>query len=445
MLGTALAIVGRAADKESPAKKAPVKKPAAGKIAKKNAKPLPDGPYWPQWHGPDRNGISPDTGLLKKWPDGGPALAWKCSGLGGGFSGVSIADGRIYSMGDRDGQQVLHARELEGGKELWALRVGDPWSNYSGPRCTPAIDDDRVYALGTHGDLVCADAASGKEIWRKSLPRDFGGKMHSVWGFSESPLVDDDKVLCTPGGPQAGIVALDKKTGATIWASTIPPLGDKGGDGAAYASIVIGNGCGVKQYVQLMGRGVVGVAADNGQFLWGYNRIANNTANIPTPLVKDDFVFCSTGYGTGAALVRLEPANNGIEPVEVYFLEGNELQNHHGGMVMIGDYIYLGHGHNNGAPTCIEWKTGKRKWRKDRGPGRESAAVTFADGNLYFRYQDGVMALIAAQPKAYELRGEFKLPDVQQPSWPHPVITGKKLYLREQDNLFCYDIAQGSK
>ena len=169
----------------------------------------------------------------------------------------------------------------------------------------------------------------------------------------------------------------------------MPALGDRGGDGAAYSSIVIGNGGGVRQYVQLMGRGVVGVAANDGKFLWGYNRVANGTANIPTPMVHGDYVFCSSGYQTGAALSKLEPAGGGVKAEEVYFLDGKELQNHHGGMIMLGDYVYCGHGHNAGAPTCLEWKTGKIMWRQNRGPGSGSAAVAYADGNLYFRYENG--------------------------------------------------------
>jgi outer membrane protein assembly factor BamB len=235
-------------------------------------------------------------------------------------------------------------------------------------------------------------------------------------------------------------VALDKMTGAEIWRSAIDLTGDRGGDGAAYSSIVIGNGGGVRQYVQLMGRGVVGVAAKDGKFLWGYNRVANRTANIPTPLVHEDYVFCSSGYQAGAVLLKLEAVGSGVQADEVYFLEGKEFQNHHGGMIMLGDYVYCGHGHNGGAPTCLEWKTGKTVWRHNRGPGTGSAAVGYADGSLYFRFQDGVMALVAATPKEFEDRGHFKIPDVEQPSWSHPVITGGRMYLREQDNLFCYDV-----
>lgn len=423
LLAVASCLTGSAADKRSAAKHAA-------------------GADWPQWRGALRDGISSDSGLLDEWPEGGPPSLWKANGLGRGFSSISIADGRIFTMGDRDAGEFVIALNVADGKELWSQRISDVWEpqGYAGPRCTPTVDGKRIYVLGPHGDLVCLQAESGKEVWHRNMKADFGGRMHSGWGYSESPLVDGDKLICTPGGPDAAIVALDKKTGSEIWRSTIPSLGDNGGDGAAYSSIVIGNGGGVRQYVQLMGRGVVGVATKDGKFLWGYNRVANRTANIPTPLVHGDYVFCSSGYQAGAVLLKLHAADDGIKADEVYFLEGKEFQNHHGGMIMVGDAVYCGHGHNAGAPTCLEWKTGKTLWRHNRGPGTGSAAVAYADGNLYFRFQNGVMALVGATPQGYEEKGQFKIPAVEQPSWPHPVIAGGKLYLREQDALLCYDV-----
>ncbi len=405
------------------------------------AKRVP-GTEWTQWRGEHRDGISADSGLVNEWPENGPPLAWKTNGLGSGFSSISISDGRIFTMGDREAGQFVIALNLADGKELWSTRISDIWEpkGYSGPRCTPTVDGARLYALGPHGDLVCLDVEGGKEVWHRNLNSDFDGRMHSHWGYSESPLVDGERLICTPGGPDTAIVALDKKTGAEIWRSSIPLLGDRGGDGAAYASIVIGHGGGVRQYVQLMGRGVVGVAAKDGRFLWGYNRVANRTANVPTPLVHGDYVFCSSGYQTGAALLKLQADGGGVKAEEVYFLEGKEFQNHHGGMIILGDYLYAGHGHNAGAPTCLEWKTGKTVWRHPHGPGMGSAALGYADGNLYLRFQDGVMALVGATPEEYQEKGHFKIPGVEQPSWSHPVIAGGKLYLREQDALLAYDI-----
>jgi outer membrane protein assembly factor BamB len=414
--------------------------PGAEKLPVKN----PGGPYWPQWRGDKRDGIAADTGLLDKWPAAGPELVWKATNLGSGFSSLSIADGRIYTMGDRADGQFVIALDLAGGKQLWATPIGDVWEpgGYAGPRCTPTVDGANLYVLGPHGDLVCLNAATGKVIWRRKMQEDFGGRMHSGWGYSESPLVDGDKLVCTPGGRDAAIVALDKRTGREIWRSKIPQLGPQGADGAAYSSIVVSSGGGVRQYVQLMGRGVVGVAARDGDFLWGYNRVANGTANIPTPVVEGDYVFAASGYGAGAALLKLVPDAAGVKAEEVYYLDGKDFQNHHGGMILLGDYLYAGHGHNAGAPTCLEWKTGQTVWRHNRGPGSGSAAVAYADGNLYFRFQDGLMALIGATPDAYREKGTFRIPGVEQPSWSHPVIAGGKLYLREQDALYCYDVKQ---
>ena len=400
---------------------------------------------WPQWRGPNRDGVSGETGLLQSWKAGGPGVAWRASGLGTGYSSVAVAGGRIFTMGDVGGSQQLIAINAADGKQVWMARVGAPWvDEMGGPRGTPTVDGDLVYALGTEGDLVCVEAATGKERWRRSLPADFGGQMMSMWKWSESPLVDGDRVVVTPGARAAGLVALDKRTGKDVWRSSIPEIGAKGKDGAAYSSIVISNGGGVKQYVQLMGRGLVGVRASDGKYLWGYNKVANDTANIPTPIVRGDLVFTSTGYQTGAALLRLVPAGGGVEAREVYFLEARTFQNHHGGMVLVGDHVYAGHGHNRGFPIAIELQTGKVVWGGDiRNAGTGSAAVAYADGQLYFRYQNGEVILIEATPAGYKEKGALTIPGVSGPSWPHPVITGGRLYLREQDALLAYDVKRG--
>ena len=399
---------------------------------------------WPQWRGPARNNVSPDTGLLDQWSEQGPPLAWKANGLGRGFSSVAVVGARIFTMGDIDGSQDVLCLNAKNGERIWAERIGNEWepNGYAGPRCTPTVDGGFVYAVGTHGDIACYHAKDGKRDWQRNFVDDFRGRMHSGWGYSESPLVDGNLLICTPGGNQAMMVALDKKTGKDVWRCKMPEIGGNGGDGAAYSSIVISNAAGVKQYVQLVGRGLIGVNAKTGKLLWGYNRVANGTANIPTPLVQGDYIFGSSGYGAGAVLLKIEKSGAGLEAKEEYFLEHKKFQNHHGGMVLLGDYIFAGHGHGAGAPTCLEWKTGKVVWREDRGPGSGSAAVAYADGNMIFRYENGTVALMGATPDGYQLKGKFDIPDVQQPSWPQPVVIGGKLYLREQDALYCYDLAK---
>ena len=393
---------------------------------------------WPSWRGPDRTAIAPETGLLKEWPENGPPLVWQADGFGGGFSSVAIVGDRIFTMGSRKGGCDLIAADRATGKELWSTRVGN-----GSPNCTPTVDGDLVFALGREGDLLCANALSGSVVWKKNFGTDFGGQMMSGWGYSESPLVDGDRLIVTPGAEKAVIVALDKSSGDVIWESAMPDDAlEQGRDGAGYSSVVISHAAGVKQYVQLTGRGVISVAADDGRHLWSYNRIANGTANIPTPIIKDDYVFCSTGYGTGAALLQIKNESGKLSANEVYFLDYKTMQNHHGGMILLGDHIYCGHGHNQGFPLCVELATGNIAWSAGRGPGSGSAAILLADGNFYFRYEDGTMALIEATPEEYRLKGEFKLATNNGKSWPHPVIVDGLMYLRDQGTLLCYDVRQ---
>jgi outer membrane protein assembly factor BamB len=399
---------------------------------------------WPQFRGPNRDGVSMETGLLKEWPEGGPKLLWEVSGLGPGYSTVSIADGRLYTMGDRkvngEKSQFVYAYDLATRSELWSARVGESYDD--GPRCTPTVDDGCVYAIGTSGDLVCVAIDTGRVIWTKNLLTDLGGAGNPQWRFSESPLIDGDKVLCTPGGHKAVIAALNKKTGDVLWQCSMPDIGKNGKDEAGYASIGISQGTGVKQYVQLTNEGVVSVSAE-GKFLWGYNRIANDVANISSPVLDGDYVFTSTAYQTGSALLKMTPdGHGGVKAEEVYWLDRKQFQNHHGGFVKVGDYIYGGHNHNKGEPTCIEFKTGKIVWHADQ-PGKGSGCVLYADGNLYFRYENGLVALVEATPEKYNLKGTFTppaRPGAKGTAWAYPVIANGKLYLRHADVLFCYDV-----
>lgn len=400
---------------------------------------------WPQWRGPDGDAICKETGLLQSWSEGGPELLWEVSGLGAGYSSVSISNGKLFTMGDlridNEDAQCVIAVDLETHKKIWTTKIGPIHKDErGGPRCIPTVDGDLVYAIGTSGDVVCLNADKGGIIWRKHLEKDFNGK-NPTWKFSESPLIDGDKVLCTPGGQDAVIVALNKKTGDTIWKCSMPDIGTNGKDDAGYSSIIISSGGGMKQYIKMIGKGLISVSPD-GKFLWGYNKIANRAATIPIPIVDGDYVFCASGYNTGAALLKLGPENNEVKMDEVYFLEGKVFQNHHGCMVKAGDYIYGGHGNNQSKPTCIEMKTGKVMWQENQ-PGQGSAGVLYADGRIYFRYENNLMVLVEANPEKYVVKGTFTPPErpgATGTAWAHPVIVDGKLYLRYADVLMVYNV-----
>jgi outer membrane protein assembly factor BamB len=411
---------------------------------------------WPQWRGPNRDGRSEETGLIRNWNAQRPTLEWMVEGMGRGYASLSAVGGRLYTTGNfKDGQGVV-AIDAASGSVVWRRPVTEavPQHQREGARGTPTIDGDRLYVVTSDGEIVCLKTQDGSILWKRDFRGDWQGRMMSGWGFSESPLVDGDRVLCTPGGPAATIVALNKMTGDEIWRSAPPappgndpaPAGGRrrrgGGSGAAaYSSIVISNGAGVKQYVQLIGSGVIGVRAEDGKFLWNYNRVANGTANIPTPIVTGDYVFTSTGYQTGAALLKLSPDGDGVKAEEVYFLDAGTFQNHHGQMILVDGYVYAGHQHNKGLPICIELATGKVMWGgRIQGAGSGSAAITYADGQIIFRYQDGTVALVEATPAEYRLNGTLHPEYQEDTSWSHPVVVDGKLYLREQDKLMCYNL-----
>jgi outer membrane protein assembly factor BamB len=406
---------------------------------------------WPQFRGPGCTGISPETGLIQEIPKDGPPLLWQIQGCGKGFSSISIANGKFYTMGDRpDGggrAQFVIAFDLASHKELWATNIGPSHEDGEspGPRCTPTLDGDRLYALGSSSDLVCLDSGTGALKWKKNLEKDFGGQMMSGWRWSESPLVDGKQVVVTPGSRDAAMVALNKTTGALIWKCAMPDFGSGGNDGAGYTTAVIAEVDGVRQYVTIIGHGAIGVAADTGKFLWGYDRIANKVANITSPVVKDRYVFVTTSYQTGSALLKLTKSGDAFEAEEVYFLKAKDFANHHGGVVLIGDCIYGGDGQNDGTPVCLDFMTGDIKWKatdwKRKAKAKGSAAVLFADGNLWFRYQDGaLLALIEANPNEFHAKGTFKAAVDDGPAWAHPVIHDGKLYLRTHDVIMCYDV-----
>jgi outer membrane protein assembly factor BamB len=403
---------------------------------------------WPQWQGPDRNAISKELGLLKEWPKDGPPLAWRIKGLGGGDSAPSIAAGRLFGMSNRGDDEVVWALSETNGSTLWTTRLGPAFKQQmpqgkEGPGCTPTVDGDLLYVLGLGGDLACLQVKDGKIAWQRSLQSDLGGSVPR-WSYRESPLVDGDKVICTPGGEDATLAALDKLTGKTIWKSQVP-----GSPKAAYASAIAIDLDGQREYVQLTQKGLVGVAASDGKFLWRYDRVANGPGIIcSTPIYHDGLVFAASAYGAGGGLVKLsKDANGDVKAEEVFFTK--KMQNHHGGMIVLDGCLYGANGGNDGgALVCLDFKTGNVLWdeRDDSERRAPKGSVALADGRLYYRTEKGTMLLIEPNPKQYVEHGRFEQPDrTQQPAWAHPVIANGKMYLRDQDLLLCYDVKARDK
>jgi outer membrane protein assembly factor BamB len=396
---------------------------------------LPAGPGdWPAWRGPDRTGLSTETGLLKEWPAMGPKLLWKATGLGNGFSTPSVAGGRLFVLGTEGKEERLIAVNVADGKQLWATPIGTMAGGHPGPRSTPTVDGDVLYVISSDGKLVCADAGKGTVHWRKDLKADFGGKSGG-WAYAESPLIDGDVLVCTPGGETATLVALNKKTGELIWKAPVTGLqgGRRSYATAAYSSVIVAAVAGERQYIQFLSGGVVGIAAKEGKLRWHYDKPANGTANCSTPIFRDDAVFAASAYGNGGGLARLTRDGTEFKAEEAYFIK--QMQNHHGGMILVGDHVY---GSGSAALLCVNFKTGEIVWQ-ERSVGKGS--VAYADGHLYVRSEGGPVALVEATPTGYKEKGRFTQPDrSSQKSWPHPVIAGGKLFLRDWDILLCYDV-----
>jgi outer membrane protein assembly factor BamB len=386
---------------------------------------------WPQWHGPNRDNSSTETGLLAAWPAGEPPLAWKINDIGAGYSGVSIAKGKIYTMGDIGADAFVIALDFNTGKKLWQTRIGKAGEcgNYYGPRATPTVDGDFLYSLAQFGDLSCIQASTGKEVWHKNLKTDFNGKMMSMWGYSESVLVDGEKVLCMPGGSDGTVIALNKKTGALVWRSKELT------DSATYSSLlpIVING--VRQVIVYTDAHVAGVAIDTGKLLWSGAR-AGKVAVIPMPIYKDNHVFVSSGYGIGCNFFKIA----GNKATEVY--ANTDMVNHHGGVILLGEHLYGFNDKGKGAGvwTCMEFKSGKVVWSEDKlGKG----TLSYADGHFYLRAEKGpgTIVLIEATPSGWKEKGRFDQPDrSKKQSWPHMVISHGKLFVRDQEVLLCYDI-----
>ncbi len=384
---------------------------------------------WPQWQGPDRTGVSKETGLLQQWPASGPPLLWSVSGLGAGYGSLAVRGDRIFlqSTNAAERASVVSALNRADGKVVWTRSVGRLVSNDRGPgpRGTPTLDDDRLYVLTENGDLACFIASNGDRCWQRNILADFGGRQIH-WLISESPLVDGNNVYVTPGGPRAGIVALDKMSGRTVWTSQ--QLSDEAG----YSSLIAADVQGVRVIMTLTSSAGVGVRASDGKLMWRHTPVANGTANIATPVFHDNKVFYTSGYGTGGALLGLTAQAGEVRAQQIYFTR--EMQNHHGGVVLVNGYLY---GFNNSILTCLDFATGKMQWR-DRSVGKGS--LVYADGHLYIQSEDQVIGLAEASPAGYKEKGRFRIEDQGLPSWAHPVVSGGRLYVRDQGRLAAYNI-----
>ncbi|MEP6635436.1 MAG: PQQ-binding-like beta-propeller repeat protein [Acidobacteriota bacterium] len=377
---------------------------------------------WPQWRGSNRDGISKETGLLKQWPTAGPPLAWKTTGAGGGYSSFAVSNGLLYTMGLRGEREYIVAFDVKTGKQVWATPHGGAFRNDrgDGPRGTPTVEGDRLYALGGNGDLSCLDSKTGKVIWTMNVLEKFSGS-NITWGISESPLIVGEKLLVNPGGRGASIVALNKKDGALLWKSQ--------SDRAGYSSgipVQIGN---TTQVVFFTNQRVVGLDVKDGKLLWEYAHPANDVANVATPVVRGNRIFISSDYGTGAGLVEIKADG---KAQEVYFTK--DMRNHHSSSILIDDYLY---GFSSSILTAMKFDTGEVAWR-DRSVGKGS--MVYADGNLYCLSENGVVGLVEASPTGYREKGRFRISQESLPTWTHPVVAGGRLYLRDQDTIYAYDV-----
>jgi outer membrane protein assembly factor BamB len=381
---------------------------------------------WPQWRGPHRDGVSTETGLLQDWPAGGPKLAWRAAGAGEGYSSFAVTGGRLFTLGARGNTEYVLAFDAATGKRVWEVEHGRRFNNDrgDGPRATPTIEGDRVYAFGASGDLSVLDAATGKVVWTQNVLQKFGGSNIS-WGLSESPLVLSDRILVNAGGRGASIVALRKTDGSLIWKSQ--------NDEPGYSSALLHEVGGRRAAVFFTGERALAVDVNDGALLWSYNRVANRTANIATPIARGNRVFLSSDYGTGAALLSIVVDGNRISAREVYFT--NEMRNHHASSVLVGEYLY---GFSSSILTAMHFDTGKPAWRH-RSVGKGS--LVYAGDRLYLFSENGVVGLAEANPAAYREHGRFEIRTGQLPTWSHPVVSGGRLYLRDQDTIYAYDVA----
>jgi outer membrane protein assembly factor BamB len=393
---------------------------------------------WPQWRGPQRDGTSPESGLLQSWPAAGPKLLWNTANLGSGYSTPAIAGERLFLLANEGLEnEFAQALSTEDGRKLWSTRLGkvgnpDQQPRFPGARSTPTIDAAFVYVLGSDGDLACLETGTGRVVWQKHLRSDFGGKP-GAWAYAESPLVDGDAVICSPGGSQATLLALNKRSGEVLWQCALPEA-----DEAGYASPIVLEIDGTRQIVQLLQKGLVGVEARTGRFLWRYDRaVSRYGANIPSPTAHGNLVYCAAA-GTGGGVVRLTRRNGAAVAEEVFFEA--KMPSAIGGVVRVGDFLY---GTTAQAMLCLEFATGRLKW-EERALG--AASLAYADGRLYLHGENGEVALVEPTPEGYREHGRFTPPNQperlapMERAWTYPAIAHGRLYLRDHAALWCYDL-----
>lgn len=396
---------------------------------------------WPQWRGPKRDGVSQEKNLLPEWPKQGPKLLWQQQDIGNGYSTPSVVGDRLYLLANNGLEdEFVKALSVRDGKEIWSTRIGKVGNpnqrpSYPAARSTPTVDGDLLYAFGSDGDLACIETALGKTRWQVSVRDQFAGKP-GIWAYSESPLVDGDTLVCTPGGSSATIVALNKKTGAVIWKCALPE-----GDDAAYSSAIAVDTGGIRQYVQLLQKGLVGVDAKTGKVLWRYAKpVSVFNANIPTPVAGDGAIYVASA-GTGGGTVKLNAKSGTIEAEPLYF--DAKMPTAIGGSIKLGDLLF---GTTAQAMVCIEFATGAVKWQ-DRALG--AASMCYADGRLYAHGENGDVALIEPSGDGYREKGRFTPPNqpkhtfAGEKSWAYPVVANGRLYIRDHGSLWCYDVVAG--
>ena len=387
---------------------------------------------WPQWRGPQRDGVSAETGLADKWPVGGPSLLWRVEGLGEGYGSVSAADGVLYVQGTQGGRSVVFALDAADGDVRWSRELGPRLRDGrgNGPRGTPTVAGDSLYALTGMGELARIALVDGSVRWRRNILRDFDQRNIS-WGISESPLIEGDSVVVMPGGDRGAIAALDRETGETVWTSS--GLTDRAGYSSLVAVDLEDAGEPLRVIVGFTARAGVGVRAADGELLWHYREPSNRTANAATPIYSNGRVFYTSAYGTGGGALRVRAAGDNVSTGQVWF--ESSLRNHHGGVVLYEGHLY---GFFGRVLACVDFETGEIVWR-DRSVGKGS--LTLADGKLFMLGERHLAGLAEATPDGYRERGRFELEDHGEPSWAHPVVSNGVLYIHNWGELLAYDVS----